>query len=108
MSDAWIVGGALRDELLGRSVRDVDVAVAGDPAPAARALAAELGGPVFRLSEAFGAWRVIDRARRAVYDFAPLQGDSIESDLRRRDFTVNAMARPWTSRRSAPRAPAPS
>ena len=60
MSDAWIVGGALRDELLDRPVRDVDVAVAGDPASAARALAADLNGPVFRLSEAFGAWRVID------------------------------------------------
>jgi poly(A) polymerase len=94
VTDAWIVGGALRDELLGRPVRDVDVAVAGDPARAARALAAELRGPVFRLSEAFGAWRVIDRRAGRVYDFAPLQGDSIESDLGRRDFTVNAMARP--------------
>ena len=94
MSEAWIVGGAVRDELLGRVVRDVDVAVAGDPARAARALAAELKGPVFRLSEAFGAWRVIDRRNQRVYDFAPLQGDSIEADLRQRDFTVNAMARP--------------
>jgi poly(A) polymerase len=96
VSEAWIVGGALRDGLLGREVRDVDVAVAGDPARAARALAAEVRGPVFRLSEAFGAWRVIDRARERVYDFAPLQGDSIEADLRRRDFTINAMARPVT------------
>jgi poly(A) polymerase len=75
-------------------VRDVDVAVAGDPARAAAALATRLRGPVFRLSEAFGAWRVIDRRAERVYDLAPLQGDSIESDLRRRDFTVNAMARP--------------
>jgi tRNA nucleotidyltransferase/poly(A) polymerase len=94
VSDAWIVGGALRDELLGRPVRDVDVAVAGDPARAARALAERLGGPVFRLSEAFGAWRVIDRRGGRVYDFAPLQGESIEADLAMRDFTINAMARP--------------
>ena len=94
MTEAWIVGGALRDDLLGREVRDVDVAVAGDPARAARALAAEVRGPVFQLSEAFGAWRVIDRGGERIYDFAPLQGDSIEADLRRRDFTVNAMARP--------------
>jgi poly(A) polymerase len=96
VSGAWIVGGALRDELLGRPVRDLDVAVEGDPARAARALAAELRGPVFRLSEAFGAWRVIDRRAQRVYDFAPLQGESIEADLRQRDFTVNAMARPVT------------
>jgi poly(A) polymerase len=96
VSDTWIVGGALRDELLGRPVRDVDIAVAGDPAPVARAVADSVGGPVFRLSEAFGAWRVIDRRRRQVWDFSPLQGETIEEDLAKRDFTVNAMARPVT------------
>jgi poly(A) polymerase len=94
VTDAWIVGGSLRDELLGRPVRDVDVTVAGDPAQAARALAEQVRGPVFRLSEAFGAWRVIDRRAERVYDFAPLQGETIEADLAKRDFTVNAMARP--------------
>jgi poly(A) polymerase len=94
VSRAWIVGGALRDELLGRPVRDVDIAVAGDPERAAREIAAELRGPVFQLSEAFGAWRVIDRRGGRVFDFSPLQGDTIEDDLARRDFTVNAMARP--------------
>ena len=68
-----IVGGALRDELLGREVTDIDIAVEGDPETAARELAKELRGPVFRLSEAFGAWRVVDDRGR-VYDFAPLQG----------------------------------
>ena len=94
MSRAWIVGGALRDELLGRPVRDVDIAVAGDPERAARETAAELRGPVFQLSGTFGAWRVIDRRGGRVFDFSPLQGDTIEDDLARRDFTVNAMARP--------------
>jgi len=94
VTETWIVGGALRDELLGRSVTDVDLAVAGDPEPAARALAAEVRGPVFRLSQAFGAWRVIDRAGGRVFDLSPLQGETIEADLAQRDFTVNAMARP--------------
>jgi len=88
------VGGALRDELLGREVTDIDIAVEGDPEGAARELAAELRGPVFQLSEAFGAWRVVDRHGGRVYDFARLQGDTIEEDLAKRDFTVNAMARP--------------
>jgi poly(A) polymerase len=94
VTGAWIVGGALRDELLGRPVRDVDMVVAGDPERAARETAARVGGPVFRLSEAFGAWRVIDRRDGRVFDFSPLQGGTIEEDLARRDFTVNAMARP--------------
>jgi putative nucleotidyltransferase with HDIG domain len=91
---SWTVGGALRDELLGREVTDIDIAVEGDPEAAARELASELRGPVFRLSEAFGAWRVVDRRGGRVYDFAPLQGETIEEDLARRDFTINAMARP--------------
>jgi poly(A) polymerase len=106
VSRAWIVGGALRDELLGREVTDIDIAVEGDPEAAARELAAEVHGPVFRLSEAFGAWRVVDRRSGRVYDFAPLQGETIEDDLRRRDFTVNALARavaqaPGGARRAA-------
>jgi poly(A) polymerase len=93
VSRSWTVGGALRDELLGREVTDIDIAVEGDPEGAARELAAKVRGPVFRLSEAFGAWRVVDRREGRVYDFAPLQGTTIEEDLRKRDFTVNAMAR---------------
>jgi poly(A) polymerase len=90
---SWTVGGALRDELLGREVTDVDIAVEGDAEAAARALAVDVRGPVFRLSEAFGAWRVVDRKGGRVYDFAPLQGATIEEDLGKRDFTINAMAR---------------
>ncbi|HEY7074083.1 MAG TPA: HDIG domain-containing metalloprotein, partial [Solirubrobacteraceae bacterium] len=91
---AWVVGGTIRDELLGRPTRDVDVALSGDPKRAARAFSKAVGGPVFPLSEGFGAWRVIDRRDGCVYDFAPLQGRTIERDLSHRDFTVNAMARP--------------
>jgi poly(A) polymerase len=94
VSGSWIVGGAVRDVLLGREVTDIDIAVEGNPRQAARELAAELRGPVFQLSEAFGAWRVVDRRGGRVYDFAPLQGDTIEEDLAQRDFSVNAMARP--------------
>jgi poly(A) polymerase len=90
---SWTVGGALRDELLGREVTDIDIAVDGDPEAEARRLAKEVRGPVFRLSETFGAWRVVDRRDGRVHDFAPLQGATIEEDLRKRDFTLNAMAR---------------
>ena len=92
-ASAWIVGGTVRDELLGRDVTDVDVAVAGDPEQAARSLARTVRGPVFRLSERFGAWRALDRRAGLTYDVSALQGETIEADLARRDFSVNAMAR---------------
>jgi Poly A polymerase head domain len=89
---AWVVGGALRDELLGREVVDVDVACA-DPELAARLYSRLAGGAVFPLSERHGAWRVAFRSGSTV-DFTPLHGETIEDDLATRDFTVNAMARP--------------
>jgi hypothetical protein len=90
--DAWVVGGAVRDELLGRPVFDLDIACQ-EPERAARALMAHSGDAVFPLSTQFGAWRVVlDRSRTV--DFSPLQGGSIERDLAVRDFTVNAMAVP--------------
>src|SRR5438105_9549113 len=89
--EAWFVGGAVRDELLGRPIVDVDV-VCRDPAAAARAYAKRAGGFPFALSEQHSSWRVVLDGRRTV-DFTPVHG-SIESDLARRDFTVNAIAIP--------------
>ncbi|HEX5851707.1 MAG TPA: HDIG domain-containing protein, partial [Solirubrobacteraceae bacterium] len=91
---AWLVGGAVRDELLGRPTADVDVVVDGDPARAARAVA-QAGGRAacFALSEEFGSWRVVARDRSWQVDVEPLRGETIEADLALRDFTVNAIAR---------------
>ncbi|WP_445149402.1 HD domain-containing protein [Baekduia sp. Peel2402] len=91
---AWIVGGALRDALLRRPVADVDVALPAEAVKgAAKALGRAVRGPSFELSGAFGAWRVIGPNKAFQVDLAPLQGETIEDDLARRDFTVNAMAR---------------
>jgi poly(A) polymerase len=91
---AWLVGGAVRDELLGRETADVDVVVAGDPAQAARAVARAGGrAACFALSEEFGSWRVVARDRSWQVDVEPLRGETIEADLALRDFTVNAIAR---------------
>jgi tRNA nucleotidyltransferase/poly(A) polymerase len=89
---AWVVGGALRDELLGRELVDVDVACS-NPELAARLYSRLAGGAVFPLSERHGAWRVAFRDGRTV-DFTPVHGETIEEDLATRDFTVNALARP--------------
>ena len=68
--EAWIVGGALRDELLGRPVVDLDIACR-DPEAAAR----RYGRPVFPLSERHGAWRVALDGGRTV-DFTPSRTES--------------------------------
>jgi poly(A) polymerase len=92
--DVWLVGGVIRDALLDRPLADVDVVVSGDPRQAARAVAKAWHGPAFGLSDEFGAWRALDRDRTAACDVSPLQGPTIEEDLARRDFTVNAIAVP--------------
>jgi poly(A) polymerase len=91
---AWLVGGAVRDRLLGRPTADYDVAVSGDAQAVARQLARAVSGHPFELSEGFGAWRVVAREERWNVDLLPLAGETIEADLARRDLTVNAMAQP--------------
>jgi tRNA nucleotidyltransferase/poly(A) polymerase len=89
--DAWVVGGAVRDELLGRPMVDLDIACS-DPEQAARRYARGSEGAPFPLSERHGAWRVALPDQRTV-DFTPLP-NGIEADLATRDFTINAIARP--------------
>jgi hypothetical protein len=89
--EAYLVGGAVRDELLGRELVDLDV-VCIDSRKAARAFAKQSGGSPFALSERHGAWRVTFRSGECV-DFTPLRG-TLAEDLALRDFTVNAIAEP--------------
>ncbi len=88
--EAWVVGGAVRDELLARPVLDVDVACAR-PRDAANRFARRFGGAVFPLSERHGAWRVVADGAVETIDFTPI-GEGIDADLASRDFTLNAIA----------------
>ena len=92
--EAWIVGGAVRDRLLGRATTDLDLAVPDDPRDAARAMARATGGAPFRLSGAFGAWRVVAADHAWHVDLVILRDGDIRADLAARDFTLNAMAEP--------------
>ncbi len=99
----YLVGGAVRDLMLGRGRADIDLVVEGDPA----VLAAALGAEPLIAHERFGTLKVrlgdeevdIAAARRETYA-APGAlptvelGAPIRADLARRDFTLNAMAIP--------------
>ena len=90
----WVVGGAVRDAVLGREISDLDLAVAGDPGAAAKAIAHELGEHPFELSAEFGTWRVVSPDRGWQVDATVLRGEGIEADLAGRDFTIGAVAVP--------------
>ena len=98
-----LVGGSVRDLLLGRPVMDLDLVAEGDGPRIAEALAAELGGRVSARSQ-FGTAKLVvgeqtldvATARLETYDhpgaLPTVRPGTLRDDLARRDFTVNAMA----------------
>jgi poly(A) polymerase len=93
--DVFLVGGMVRDLMLGTfSGRDFDLALRGDPRLFGENLAREVKGTVFALDEAFGQYRVVQSGKDGTIsiDISVLKGDSIEDDLKRRDFTINSLA----------------
>ena len=100
----YLVGGSLRDALLDRPLRDLDLAVAGDATALGRALAERLGRlPAGRQGhfvlmdpERAVARVVLDEGPARAIDIAPLRGH-IEEDLAQRDFTIDALAAPLES-----------
>lgn len=94
----YLVGGAVRDQELGREPHDLDFTAQGDLRPLAAALANWLGGGLFALDEERGTYRVVLDGGRTVVDFASLRGRDLQADLAARDFTINAMARDATAR----------
>jgi tRNA nucleotidyltransferase (CCA-adding enzyme) len=100
----WVVGGAVRDLLLEREPRELDLVVEGDAVPVARRAAARLGGDVL-VHDRFGTATV--RGAGVAFDLAGARretyarpgalpdvelGARLEEDLARRDFTVNTLA----------------
>jgi len=95
---AYLIGGFVRDMLLGRDAADIDIAVAADALETASEVAAALGGKYIPLDPVNGIGRVVlfDSASdstkdRYELDFSTLRG-TIEEDLAQRDFTIDAMA----------------
>ena len=88
----YIVGGFIRDWLIGKQTNDVDIAVDGNALNVANEVARNFGGKFVLLDEENGIVRVvIDEEQQLHFDFSSFYGN-IESDLARRDFTIDAMA----------------
>lgn len=90
--EAYLVGGTVRDWLLGRPSQDLDLAVAGDALILTRTLADELGAAYVPLDMEHATARAVLRRPRICIDIARLRGETLAADLTARDFTVNAMA----------------
>lgn len=93
--DVYLVGGAVRDLLMQRDGRDVDIVVAGDALRLARKTAESIGAAFYVLDANRQAARVVfqpDDGQRWFLDFSTLRGATIQEDLEGRDFTINAIA----------------
>ena len=92
--EPYVIGGALRDALLGRSASELDIVVA-DAARWAERAAAVLGVRAAQIGRGPFVWRLaIDDGWLDVTDLTSSVEGDLGADLRRRDFTVNAMAAP--------------
>lgn len=91
----YLVGGAVRDSIMGRPIHDIDLVMSGDVRTLAKKTADEFGGDFYMLdAERNTARTLIPQAdgSRLVIDFALLRGEDLQQDLAARDFTANAAA----------------
>ena len=87
----YIVGGAVRDVLLGRELNDLDFVFSEDPTFLAKAVSQKLDAGFFVLDDERRTARVVYK-RDFPLDFVKFTGEDLVSDLTHRDFTINASA----------------
>lgn len=95
--EGWLVGGCLRDAVLGVPVRDVDLAVTGDPLGYAEGLRVRLSAAIAPLRDTtvrLALGESSEASGRREIDISTLRGATIEDDVRLRDFRINALALP--------------
>ena len=98
----YLVGGAVRDILMNQPSHDLDFVVLGDASHLARMTANHLHGAYYLMDEEHGIARVLidtPQFTNLVLDFSDARGGSLESDLKCRDFTVNAIALDLTAQK---------
>ena len=88
----YLVGGAIRDFLLGKESHDLDFVVRKELKRTARTVAEVVGGAFYMMDKERLTARVIYQGQeRFILDFALMRGNTIEEDLLKRDFTINAI-----------------
>jgi len=88
---AYIVGGSIRDIIWGRLPFDYDIAVFGNPEKFAKKIAVKKSDRIIKLDKKdHNIIRVISDNK--IFDISSANGNTIEDDLLKRDFTINAMA----------------
>ena len=90
----YLVGGSVRDQLMGLESRDLDFAVKEGAIQLGRRVADASNGAFYVLDEERGTARVLVNSdgENLTLDFANFRGDNLEGDLNHRDFTANALA----------------
>jgi len=87
--EIWLVGGAIRDVIMGYKVKDFDFALKANAADFARQFAHEINGTFVLMDDKNDESRVVYK-NEIVFDFIHME--TIENDIGRRDFRINAMA----------------
>jgi tRNA nucleotidyltransferase/poly(A) polymerase len=91
----YLVGGAVRDALLGTEIHDLDFVLQRDAIKMARRVARRLKADFYPLDDERDTGRILavdEKDIRIRMDFAAFRGRDLESDLVGRDFTLNAIA----------------
>jgi len=99
IDSAFIVGGVVRDILLGNEIKDIDIAIKGDSLTIAKKFAEEISGSFVLLDAEFQTARIVKDG--CFLDISAMRGNSIHDDLSERDITINAMAIPLSLQPSA-------
>ncbi len=87
----YVVGGAIRDEVLGREYSDIDLVLEKDRVEKlAYSIGKEINAPVIKLDNRLPTYRIVKD--KYIIDLNGLRGKDIIADLRDRDFTINAIA----------------
>jgi poly(A) polymerase len=92
--ETYLIGGYVRDSLLRKLNKDLDFCVTRNALSAARRIADNFKGDYYVLDYLRGTARTLIKIdnKQIVVDVATINGENINEDLLKRDFTINAMA----------------